>query len=71
MYRVCVEEVAGSPRHSAIVETNLSLKFDPESGFEVVPVLTGHYGSVAVLKDAGPAHRDLKHSRKVLLYTDT
>ena len=56
-----------SPGDSSVVETNFSLKLDPESCLQMVFVLARHDGPVAALKDVVPTNWDLKHAREVFL----
>ena len=56
-----------TPGHSTIVQSNLPLKLDPQSGLQVVLVLHIHDSSVWVLKQVVPAHRNLQYPREIIL----
>lgn len=51
------------PGHSTIVQPFLSVKLDPESGSEVVFVLTVYYGTMGVLEQVWSPYWDLEDSR--------
>ena len=63
-----------TPGHSTVVQPDLPIKLDPESGLQVVLVLHIHDSSVGVLKQVVLVHRNLQYPRKIILMrrgTDT
>ena len=56
-----------TPGHSTVVQSNIPIKLDSESGLQVVLVLHIHDSSMRVLKQVVLTHRNLQYPRKIIL----